>query len=534
MATSIFSIIDGLTVDQSDIVEAEVFAEQYLSATFPTYDFRQGTALRDMTVRPNATLLALVNKAIKHYFDDTDISNITNDTDSDVVDSRLSNFFITRKTGDSSVLKVRLQFSFPTLNPIPTIIPSTASFSVDNETTFYPQGSISVNPDPGVLLRDDSKYYFIYDSSTDLHYVDINVEARVPSESANLEEGDLLYFTIFSPYFISGSILYLVSTAVEPETNEEMVNRSYSSISTRNLINAPSIESSISGQFNYAKEIYTAGLGNKDLYRDIIATPRVEPGLPEGTISYFHRGGHVDVYVDTKTITQKVQFTVDSANQFRISGPVLSIRRSAISEPGKEEDTVPAGTDFSYSTSDISRYVDGIPTTPEFDTGLSSTQITYVNVPLAVVGETITMDVVVYSGLGAISSAINSKEQRVVAADYLVRAFEPVYLDIGIELRTPTSTAAAIGAIEDYIDSIPSGGIFYVSTLVSIIQEAGVTNFRMPVSVDAISKNRYREYDSNDPSIIDEVSEEVLDSYSLRTNQMFKVGKVVLAEAVSI
>ena len=75
---SIFEVIEGLTVTRDDIVEAELFTEQYLSAQFPTYDFRQGTALRDMTVRPNATLLALVNKAIQKYFDDTDIINITN------------------------------------------------------------------------------------------------------------------------------------------------------------------------------------------------------------------------------------------------------------------------------------------------------------------------------------------------------------------------------------------------------------------------------------------------------------------------
>ena len=112
MATSIFSIIDGLTVESADIIEAELFAEQYLSAQFPTYDFRKGTALRDMTVRPNATLLALVNKAIKHYFDDTDIINITNATDNDVVDNRLSNFFITRK---SIIIKCIKVFNFTIL-----------------------------------------------------------------------------------------------------------------------------------------------------------------------------------------------------------------------------------------------------------------------------------------------------------------------------------------------------------------------------------------------------------------------------------
>lgn len=533
MATSIFSIIDGLTVGQEDIIEAELFAEQYLSAQFPTYDFRQGTALRDMTVRPNATLLALVNKAIKFYFDDTDIINITNATDSDIVDNRLSNFFITRKTGDSSVVKARLYFSFPTTTPISTIIPSTASFSVDNSTMFYPKGSISVNPDPGVLLRADDRFYFLYDSASELHYVDVDLKAQVADSGADLTEGDLLYFSIFSPYFVSGSILYLMSSAIEAETNEEMVNRSYSSISTRNLINTPSIEASITDQFNYAGEVYPAGLGNKDLYRDIIAITRVEPDAIPGTIQYYHRGGHVDIYVDTATVTQKLQFTIGDNSSFEIAGPVLSITRSAIAEPGKSDDTVPMGEDFRYATNS-SRYDDlGVPVTPEFDIGLSTQQITTVTVPAASSGETITFDVLVYSGLNAISSAINSKEQRVVAADYLVRAFEPVYIDIDVELRSTVDTTVAVSALTKYIDSIQSGGSVYMSSIVSLIQESGLSNFKMPIAVTATSNNRYREYDSSDVLVSDTITEVVLDSYTLRSNQMFKVRTITLEEVVT-
>lgn len=532
MATSIFSIIDGLTVDSEDIIEAELFTEQYLSAQFPTYDFRQGTALRDMTVRPNATLLALVNKAIKYYFDETDILNITNSTDPDVVDSRLSNFFIERKSGDSAVIRARLYFSFPTVTPIPTIIPSSATFSVDNEVQFSPAGNISVNPDPGPTLRVEGSYYFLYDGAEDLHYVDVDLNALSPTEDSNLEEGDLLYFTIFSPYFLQGNIQYLISTAVETETNEEMVQRSYSAISTRNLINTPSIESSITDQFNYVKAVYPAGLGKPELYRDIISIVNIDPDPGEPLTSQYHRGGHVDVYCDTPTLTQRLQFTLDADSKFQIAGPVLSITRSPESQSGKEEDTVPVGSDFSYETINVSRYSDdGVPVEPEKDLGLSTTQVTEITVKFGVPQETITVDILTFSGLNGIQTAINSDDQRVVCADYLVRAFEPVFIDINVQVRDGFLISEGQEALENYIKSIPGGGEIFMSTIVTELQSAGVTNFIMPIDVTARTQKRFREYDSTDPLVSDQIIEQVTDSKNLRINQQFYVGDITLSEA---
>lgn len=528
MATSIFSIIEGLTVDKDDILEAEIFTEQYLSAQFPTYDFRQGTAIRDMTVRPNATLLALINKAIKYYFDDTDISSITDATDNDVVDKRLSNFFVTRKSGDKSVIRARLYFSFPTVTPIATIIPSSASFSVDNETLFYPQGSISVNPDPGASLRDPLKYYFLYDGAMEMHYVDIDLAAQSPTSDADLSEGDLLYFTIFSPYFLQGSIQYLVSSAVETESNTQMVERSYSAISTRNLINTPSIEASIGDQFNYAGEVYPVGLGNTDLYRDFITIPQTVDG--QEVMRKYHRGGHVDVYVDTPLVTQRLQFSLDDDNSFSVSGPVLGITRSPESQSGREEDTVLPGEDFMYSTVNTSRYVEGVPVTDELDNGLSTTQVTTLTVPLGVPGETLTVDIQTYSGLGSIHSAINGVDQKVVCADYLVRAFEPVFINMVIDVRGGASTSAAKAAVEKYIKSIPAGGQLYVANVISVIQNAGVSNFIMPIQVEAVTKYRYREFDSADAGITDEKTESIVDTYNIRSNQMFNVGTIEFKE----
>lgn len=530
MATSIFSIIEGLTVEKEDIIEAEVFSEQLMSSLFPTYDFRQGTALRDMVIRPNATLLALINKAVKHQFDNTDIASITNETDPDVVDSRLSNFFISRKSGNNAVVKARLYFSFPTTNTIPTIIPSGSYFSVDNETQFFPQGSISVNPDPGPELRDPLKYYFLYDSGEGLHYVDIDLESQKPTEDANINEGDLLYFTLFSPYFVSGEILYLVDTAVNTETNEDMVDRAYSSISTRNLINTPSIISGITDQFNYIKKVYPVGLGNDDLYRDLITINRIDENAETQT-SVYHRGGHVDVYVDSPIVKQNLQFTLDEESSFEIKGPVIDVVRAGETQPGKISDTTPITEPYTFTPVNVSTYSEnGIPDVPEDDLGLSTEQVLKVTFPLAAPGNTVTMSMETYTGLNAVSNAINSEDQRVVCADYLVRAFSPVYLDITIKFRNSHDEVLLNAKVEEYLNSIPNGGTLYIANLIEVLQDNGLSNFATPIGVKAIELNRYRERDSLNPNDTNDVVTDVFDSHQLRTTQLFKLGNMEFRE----
>lgn len=492
---SIFEVIDGLTVDREDIVEAELFAEQYLSAQFPIYDFRQGTALRDMTVRPNATLLALIAKATRLYFDDTDILNVTNDTDKNIVDKRLSNFFITRKSGDKAVVSARLFFTFPTNSPITTIIPVSAYFSVDNEVKFYPKGNLTV-----YATETPGEYSFKYDASSDQWYVDIELDSESPSLDANLESGDLLYFTVFSPYFLRATIQYLVSKAIEEETNEEMVDRSYSSVSTRNLINTPSIVARIGDKFNYAKTVYPVGLGNKWLYRDLVD---IDDVATPGETHTYHRGGHTDIYLETDPIVQTVQLTavedplVPGELVFLVNGPIYEIERSLIPPAGFAEDTMPIYVTpndpssgmfpFTYSLRDASTYgEDSVPAIPEKDVGLSADQVTRILPGQTIqLGDTATFNFSVFQGIGSIDDSIHSVEERVVCADYLTRSFEPVFIDMVIQPRggRVSDVDAPYAALHKYIESIPNGGTLYLSEIINILIANGVKDFVLPLNV---------------------------------------------------
>lgn len=536
---NIFSIIEGLEVTKEDIIEAELFAEQQLSARFPTYDFRQGTAIRDMTVRPNATLLALLNKAIQHYFNDTDILNITNDTDNEVVDKRLSNFFLKRKTGAKAIIQTRLFFSFPTQTPISISIPLGATFSVDDEVQFSPQSTVFIEPPSD--NKDPEKFYFQYDSAQSLWYVDIPMESAGNDEKANLSEGDLLYFTIFSPFFLKANILYLSQVAVKDETNEEMLERSYTAVSTRNLINAPSIISRISDKFNYVNDINPVGMGNTWMYRDIIKIK--DPDTEE--VMTYHRGGHVDIYVNSAAQTQVHQLTAEVDREtgegvaFYVEGPIYSLERVEESPVEKLPDTVPVfdGLDFkqySYEAINVSDYTNNIPDSPVDDIGLSGRQMIKIKfLDELSVGDTASFGFRTFLGLTGIETALQGEEESVVCADYLVRAYDTQFVYFNVKTRNGTHVNA--GEVEKFlishIDSIPRGGSIFMSDLVNIMSNNGFTDIQMPLDISLVNYSRKIKGSSTEQDNVTVTP--LIDEFSLEDTQKFKFEILNVEEVTS-
>ena len=94
--SNIFTIMDDAELTQDEVLKAELFCQQFLESRVPSVDFRQGTGIRDMVIRPAAVLLASINKATNTYFSDISIKDITDSTSEELTDMILSNFFIER------------------------------------------------------------------------------------------------------------------------------------------------------------------------------------------------------------------------------------------------------------------------------------------------------------------------------------------------------------------------------------------------------------------------------------------------------
>lgn len=251
----LYSVIPGIQPDQQDIIEAELLAKQILEANFPDLDLREGTGLRDLVLRPAAFLLALCKKGSDSFFVQNTLSGATDDTPAEVIDDLMGNLFLTRKTGTYAVINARVYFArSKTIS-----LTQDTSFSTDGAILFFPAENITY---PAASLQ--------YDSYQNEWYVDVDLKAADTGTQYNLSEGSLLYFSNFDPYFLHAEINYLKESSSEAETNSEFIDRASTAISTRNLINSPSIVANLSANFNTLSNILPVGSGDIEMYRDFV------------------------------------------------------------------------------------------------------------------------------------------------------------------------------------------------------------------------------------------------------------------------
>lgn len=402
--SDLYSVIPGLQPTAQELLEGELLCKQILEAKFPDLDLREGTGLRDLVLRPSAMLFALMKKASDYYFTQNTLNNINDVTPPEVLDSILSNWFLTRNIGIKSVISARLYFA----RKKNTSISSDVYFSTDNIYKFYPSESASYNAES-----------MIFDSYSNEYYIDVDLNAEREGSRYNISSGSLLYFSNFDPYFLRAEINYLKSESINSETNSEFISRSKSAISTRNLINIPSIDSNLRSQFNYVNKLLTVGMGDPEMIRDQIKVI-LDPPAPRTVVSVtrvgttvtvnlpdhgynsgqrvkiegadpdpyngvftitvlnnsvftytivaapgpmlsppsvsevndpvlIHNGGMVDVYCSDKLATSLIQLTTDEFGRVDMTGPVYEFKRSSISA-GDYLDTLPLTVEKDVTT----------------------------------------------------------------------------------------------------------------------------------------------------------------------------------------
>lgn len=317
----LYSYLPGLEVTASEILEAESIAYQILQAKFQDLDLREGTALRDLAIRPNATLLAMINKALIFYFQQNTLSDVDDETPRAFVDKILSNFFINRKEGNSAIISARLYFA----RSKDISIPSDVFFSPDNVLKYFPSASISFSQDQ-----------LTYDSSANQYYIDVDLVAERAGVTYNITGGSLIYFSNFDPYFLHAEINFLRQTAEDVESNSEFIDRTSQAISTRNLVNRPSIEARLMEDFSGIDAISSYGFSDPEMIRDMLKV--LVPGVAEPI--WIHNGGKVDVYCRVPLASSIIQLPANEDGDIFITGAAYKIERSQLSG-GDDPDEIP-------------------------------------------------------------------------------------------------------------------------------------------------------------------------------------------------
>lgn len=461
---NLFSVLPNIQLTATEIAEAELFAQQYLQALYPDLDLREGTGIRDLVLRPSATLIALVNKGLDYYFETNTIAGVTDDSPQDVVDAIMSNLFIERNEGTRAKVAARLYFA--TRKSV--IIPTGTRFSPDDVVNFHPDQVYSFRPsDLG------------YDSATGEYYVDVFLESDGEGSEYNIESGSLLFFTNFDPYFLRGEISYLKDSSTPKETNSEFIARAETAISTRNLINDPSISGKIRSEFNYVSRVVSAGFGHEEMVRDTM-----DVTVPGNQVATVHLGGMTDVHCAVPIIKDIEQFVVDGKGQVILEGAYVKVQPTDI-QGGDLPNDIPATTPFVKSIDGYDSA--GNVTTYQKDLGFSSKQKMILQYGPFYIGKVVSFETWKFQGIDSIQAFLEETANRVTCADMLAKAMPVYQLDIQVKSYSATLPTVEVlrPVIDSYLKNLGSGEPFNMSDLISHLYEnTSVSSLVTPLTVN--------------------------------------------------
>jgi hypothetical protein len=229
------------------------FLETKLRENFPNFNIREGSAYRDMLIKPASLLIQPFRDQLQIVKRNVSISNFALMLD-DEFDALVANVFVDRRIGDFATGTVRLFFNTPT----DTLIGTDVNVFTEDGRVYRPIEPVAFT---GSQMSQNIDGIFFY--------VDIQVQAveRGSDQDADTNEVN----------FISGGPLEVVqvtnqtpiSAGADRETNTRLFARSRDSISVRDLVTERAINAVVPENFNAIREVLAFGFGDDEMERDL-------------------------------------------------------------------------------------------------------------------------------------------------------------------------------------------------------------------------------------------------------------------------
>ena len=234
----------------------EKFLVQKIQEHFPDFDLREGTAFRDMLIKPMLIFMQPYRDQVNVLKRNQALQNFETMIDEEM-NALASNIFVTRRGGVNSEGVVRVyitaaaQVSFST----------TVQFQTTTGLVFNPKTAISFTAEE-LALNVDGLYFF----------------ADVPCVAAN--EGEEYNIAAHAIVFISGGPsgvakvdnLAAFAKGINIEDNATLQDRAKTSIAIRDLVIKKSISAVMLENFNTLREVAVIGFGDPEMERDVIST----------------------------------------------------------------------------------------------------------------------------------------------------------------------------------------------------------------------------------------------------------------------
>lgn len=254
------------TISKTDLDFATDFITQYLRDSGYDGSLDDGTGLYDLVIRGFSTLYTLVKgdtDTVRAYLSLAEAirQESTLDTEFDtVIDSILSNWFVSRKLGSKTTGPLRLFFTrtLPSLS----ITTTNATFTI-GASDFVP-----IQDYVFAELNGDFTTVFNTTENVNEYYVEINVESE-ENVAEVVVVGDTVTSIISNVYFKRAEVVSTFDIGEGLESSEDFITRTDQVITTRELITDRSIRTVLLEEIDNLDNVYVAGYGDAEQNRDI-------------------------------------------------------------------------------------------------------------------------------------------------------------------------------------------------------------------------------------------------------------------------
>lgn len=446
---------------------------EYIKANLATGDIddvREGTAVRDIAIKPHILLMnpllveidrVKLAQSMKNY-------NIISNEEMDLL---VANILLARKTGDYAFGTVRFLFK----SPVSVIIPGTTEIEY-NDMTYLLTEDINITA-PQMQYNIDGQYF----------YVDGVIQSLEKNSDYNIEDPGQIMNTKYShPEFIRCENTTGLVGAISEETNEELYFASQRAVGERTLTRDDGAYTIITRAFPEVLRMQVIGYGDPEMERDIL----------HGAYEGMHVGGKVDHYVDTaakgyvskqflnvpsQIVIQKAE-EGDDATYMITDTPVINIRTIEEIDPLTFEPTgtyLERGPDYSIVVNKI-------------DENYSVWQSNVLTFSTDHLGKSFRIYYDVNPTIQELQDFVYSRKYRQNNADHWVFNLLPATLDIIFNYSGKGTEAQVIQAISSYIQNNLRYSIRWeTSDLVDYLYNTEYVDYiELPMTINITESNK--------------------------------------------
>lgn len=447
----------------------------------PDADIAPGTALNELIIKFAATL----HNPIKNDLDDLhqasaikDVLDSSTDTYSDVIDKVASNYNLTRDSGTKSIGKLKLvlsdktaftfragyMFTQPVLN-LNYIVPST-----------YVITTTPVNDNDIEMKLDNGKYYAIIPVEAEKSGTEYQVADRT---SFVIAEGSVALRN-----FVEAKAYGNFTSGRAKETDKTLISRLYTGLANRTLLTEASIKSRLTEGYPEFVDVSVVGANDPEMTRS------------KQNLFGISTLGMVDVYVrtsqgvETTTITKTATKQDDgtwliSLNYEDVPGfyRVISLLPTGSQDSGSLLFTPTYG--YSTANLDTINVVNNV-----YEARFSKYQTCELSFSYSSTESSLDFDLLCsYQPLiGELQDLFLTSDERIICADYLVKAALPCYVTVNLKVHRKNSTIELpVDKIKqdiyNYINGLKFGEELHASAIVDICHNYDVRYVELPIKL---------------------------------------------------